>query len=72
MLKCKTCGYYCHIRCSRLLPPAITEESEGEELEGEDLLEVDFKCLECLLQGKSINHLIKETCESYENMHNII
>ena len=20
MLKCKTCGYYCHIKCSRLLP----------------------------------------------------
>lgn len=20
MLKCKTCGYYCHVKCSRLLP----------------------------------------------------
>jgi len=38
------------------------------EEESEEQLE-DFKCLECLLTGKSINHLIRETCEHYENMH---
>lgn len=63
MLKCKACGYYCHVKCSRLLP----SENIGEEEDPED-----FKCLECLLTGKSINHLIRETCEHYENVHNII
>ena len=63
MLKCITCGYYCHVKCSRLLPnDGVSEDDESE----------DFKCLECLLTGKSINHLIRETCEHYENMHNII
>jgi hypothetical protein len=64
MLKCRKCGYYCHIRCSRLLPSV-----ENEELE--EIAE-DFMCLECLLTGKSINHLIRETCEHYENMHQIL
>ena len=63
MLKCKACGYYCHVKCSRLLPGEGVGEDEDSE---------DFKCLECLLTGKSINHLIRETCEHYENMHNII
>jgi hypothetical protein len=62
MLKCKACGYYCHVKCSRLLP---TDNLEDEDVD-------DFKCLECLLTGKSINHLIRETCENYENIHNII
>jgi hypothetical protein len=70
MLKCKTCGFYCHIKCSRLLPQSITELSD--DLEDHELMDIDFKCLECLLAGKSINHLIRETCESYENMHQII
>jgi hypothetical protein len=63
MLKCNTCGYYCHVKCSRLLPP--TSENDDDDPK-------DFKCLECLLTGKSINHLIRETCEHYENMHQIL
>jgi hypothetical protein len=54
------------------LLPNIIADSDGEDIDGDDLLEVDFKCLECLLQGKSINHLIRETCESYENMHQML
>lgn len=65
MLKCNACGYYCHIRCSRLLPQSDAFESDEENQE-------DFKCLECLLTGKSINHLIRETCENYENIHQIL
>lgn len=66
MLKCKQCGYYCHIRCSRLLPPGLSPEEMDSDSEEQAL---DFKCLECLLTGKSINYLIREACENYENMH---
>lgn len=66
MLKCTQCGYYCHIRCSRLLPQL--DDANADDYEDYE----DFKCLECLLTGKSINFLINETCEHYLNIHAIL
>jgi hypothetical protein len=63
MLKCSTCAFYSHIKCSRLTPDTL------DEIEIEMASKNAYKCLDCILNGKTINHLIRETCEHYENIH---
>ena len=65
-MKCVMCGFYSHIKCSRVTPETLNE-IECESVNG--LGETGYKCLNCLLSGKTINHLIRESCEHYENIH---
>lgn len=63
MMKCITCGFYSHLKCSRVTPEILSEIDEEKDKKD------NYKCLECILNGKTINHLIRETCEHYENIH---
>mmetsp|Transcript_30220 Transcript_30220/g.29525 ORF Transcript_30220/g.29525 Transcript_30220/m.29525 type:complete len:227 (+) Transcript_30220:2928-3608(+) len=71
MLRCSECNFYSHLRCSRVSVEAIEELSREMGGQVEDI-EKTYKCLSCLLSGKTINHLIRESCEHYENIHQII
>jgi hypothetical protein len=35
-------------------------------------IESVYKCLDCLVSGKTINFLILESCLHYENIHNMV
>ena len=61
-MKCNECGFYSHFRCSRLLPPALGDNKDLDIETNPEILK-EYKCLECLLAGKTINHLIRENCE---------
>ena len=63
MLRCTTCGFYSHLRCSRVSPETLEEIENGQEGENH------YKCLDCILNGKTINNLSKEVCDHYENIH---
>lgn len=69
MMKCSSCLFYSHLRCSRINPETLDELSM--ENDHENFINY-YKCLDCLLKGKTINHLIRESCEHYENIHQII
>ena len=73
-LKCRDCGHYSHIACSRV----STQELYSLLLEYNELhadqppyksIEAVYKCLDCIIKGKSVNFLILESCLHYENIH---
>lgn len=43
-----------------------------DELEKVKMDKNVYKCLDCILNGKTINNLSKEVCDHYENIHQII
>jgi hypothetical protein len=73
-LKCQSCGFYSHIECSRVDIPALKALLDESTCKGGHLKSVEeiYKCLDCIVKGKTINFLILESCMHYEYIHNLI
>lgn len=88
-LKCRDCGTYSHISCSRVNVPELQSlfqeyvealKQHGKDDEADNLLQMTqlaqlqyvYKCLDCVIAGKSVNFLILESCQHYENIHCLI
>lgn len=77
-MKCRDCGFYSHIACSRvsyeelyMLLLEFNEQNPDSAAQYKSVESV-YKCLDCMMKGKSVNFLILESCLHYENIHSLI
>mgnify|MGYP006999879193 CR=1 FL=1 len=63
MFHCNKCRFYCHIKCSKL-------QDVFPKLQKEEIAQLE--CSNCVMKSKNLNELVRENCESYENIHQIM